>query len=92
MHHKARFPNALFSTHLRPNSATLAIMLVLLFLIFLFLFLTVTAQPAQAQTATAGGAWTEKVLHNFNDNGTAPDPDALAVEFADHGAAFSVAP
>lgn len=57
MHNKGRFPNALFSTNLRPNSAALAIMVLLLFLIFVFLFLTLTAQPAQGQNY--------KVIYNF---------------------------
>ena len=35
-----------------------------------FALTVVLTQSAQAQKATAGGAWTEKVLHNFNHNGT----------------------
>ena len=50
MHHKARFPNAMFHAALRPEGAALAILLTLLFFLFLLLFLTLTAPPAQAQT------------------------------------------
>jgi hypothetical protein len=51
MHHKARFPNAMFHAALRPEGAALAILLTLLFFLFLLLFLTLTAPPAQAQSS-----------------------------------------
>ncbi len=50
MYHKARLPNHMFGTSLRPEGAALAILLMLLFLLFTLLFLTLTAQPAQGQT------------------------------------------
>src|SRR5580704_4246078 len=68
MHNKGRFPNALFSTNLRPNSAALAIMVLLLFLIFVFLFLTLTAYPAQGQTFN--------VIYNFTGGADGGQPDA----------------
>jgi uncharacterized repeat protein (TIGR03803 family) len=52
-----RFPNVMFDTSLRPESAALAIMVMLLFLLFVLLFITLTAQPAQAQTYN--------VIYNF---------------------------
>ncbi len=66
MHTKQRFPNAMFHVSLRPDSATLAILLTLFFLLFLLLFLILTPQPAQAQTY--------KVIYNFTggDDGSNP--------------------
>jgi hypothetical protein len=50
MHTKGRLSNAIFWA-LRPEGATLAILVLLLFLLFFFLFMTFTAQPAQGQVA-----------------------------------------
>ena len=56
MHTKGRLSNTIFWA-LRPEGATLAILVLLLFLIFVLLFMTLIAQPVQAQTY--------KVIHNF---------------------------
>lgn len=64
--HSKRFPNVMFGTSLRPESAALAIMVMLLFPLFVPLFITLTAQPVQAQTYT--------VIYNFTGglDGTTP--------------------
>ncbi len=66
MHHKARFPYAIFHAALRPEGAALAILLTLLFFLLLFLFLTLTAPPAQAQTY--------KVLYTFTERADGANP------------------
>jgi uncharacterized repeat protein (TIGR03803 family) len=86
MHNKARFPNMLFGTSLRPDSAALAIMVLLLFLIFVFLFLTLIAQPAQAQTY--------RVIYNFTGGQDGADPRAgLTIDRAGnlYGTAYGTA-
>jgi len=68
MHHQRRFPNLLFGTDLKPESAALAILVLLLCLIFAFLFLLLTEQPVQGQTY--------QVIHNFTGGLDGANPDA----------------
>ena len=75
MHPRGRFSNVMFHANLRPESATLAILVTLLFLIFVLLFMMFTAQPAQAQTY--------RVLYTFDSGQNAWDPAAgLSIDAA----------
>ncbi len=67
---KGRFPNVIFGATLRPESATLAILVLLLFLLFVLLFLTFTAQPVQGQSYN--------VIHYFS-GGDGAFPAGVAV-------------
>ena len=63
--HTRRFHSSIFGARLRPQSASLAILMLLL-LMFLLLFMTLTAQPVQAQTFT--------VIHNFTGGADGAGP------------------
>jgi uncharacterized repeat protein (TIGR03803 family) len=68
MHKRRQFPNMIFGASLRPEGATLAVMLMLLFLTSALLLVTLTAQPAEAQTFT--------VIYNFTGGLDGAFPEA----------------
>jgi len=63
MRRKRQFRNLLLHIISRAAAAALAIAIV-------FALTVASAPSAQAQTPATGGGWTEKLLHNFNYNGT----------------------
>jgi len=73
--HIRRFHSPIFGASLRPQSATLSILLTLLFLLLGILFVLLTAQPAKGQTY--------KVIYNFTGGADGAAPEAgLAMDGA----------
>lgn len=63
-----RFHSSIFGASLRPQSATLVILIMLLFFLLVLFLVTLMPQPAQAQTF--------KVIYNFTNGQDGASPDA----------------
>lgn len=74
MHTARRFHSSVFGASLRPQSATLAILIMLLFFLLVLFLVTLMPQPAQAQTF--------EVIYNFTNGQDGARPVGLAIDKA----------